>query len=111
MPLSRPTTGNKPVFQEMTSFETFFPSKNTSFNVGVVYNQGQIYSRGFDVTFNDGNGNKDHTHQLTFGISERGIAAILDQHQDGHGLRLLSGLAPTQIEVIPVTNDEATLRL
>lgn len=101
LPLRRPLPGNKPVCIDMISFETYLPSKRTSFNVGVHYNQGQIYSKAFDVSFKGPNG-KTHTHQVTSGISERGIAAMLDLHKDDQGLRLLPEFSPTQVLVIPV---------
>ncbi len=104
--LRRPIEGNKPVCGDMISFETYLPSKNTSFNVGVLYNQGQIYSKAFDVVFSNQNGQKDNTHQVTFGISERGIAAMLDLHRDEHGLRILPDFAPLQIMIIPVYGDD-----
>jgi len=109
--LRRPILGNKPVCIDMVSFETYLPSKNTSFNVGVLYNQGQIYSRAFDVIFSDQNGQKDNTHQVTFGISERGLAAMLDLHIDEYGIRLLPAFAPLQIMIIPVygNDDECAL--
>lgn len=100
--LRRPIVGNKPVCTDMISFETYLPSKNTSFNVGVLYNQGQIYSRAFGVNFSDQKGKKENTYQVTFGISERGIAAMLDLHRDEYGIRLLPHFAPVQVSIIPV---------
>lgn len=100
--LRRPIQGNKPVCTDMVSFETYLNSKNSSFNVGVLYNQGQIYSKAFDVSFSKQRGGKDNTYQVTFGISERGVAAMLDLHRDEFGLRLLPEFSPTQIVIIPV---------
>lgn len=100
--LRRPIEGNKPVCVDMISFETYLPSKKCSFNVGVLYNQGQIYSGAFKIEFSDQEGRKNNTHQVTFGISERGVAAMLDLHKDSYGIRLLPEFAPIQIEIIPV---------
>ena len=86
----------------MLSYETYLPSKRTSFNVGVHYNQGQIYSKAFDVKFNSAQGTKSNTHQVTFGISERGLAAMLDLHRDEYGLRMLPEFSPSQVLVMPV---------
>lgn len=106
LPLRRPSTGNKPVCTEMVSFETYIPSKGRSFNVGVIYNQGQIYSRAFRVEFSGRNGGKSNTFQTTFGLSERGIGAMLDLHRDVYGLRLLPQFAPEQISIIPVYGEK-----
>jgi len=100
--LRRPVEGNKPVCIDMISFETYLPSKKCSFNVGVLYNQGQIYSKAFKIEFSNQEGGKNNTHQATSGISERGIATMLDLHKDIHGIRLLPEFAPIQIEIIPV---------
>ncbi len=100
--LTRPQEGNKPVSVRMVSFETHLPSKNRSFNVGVLYNQDQIYSSAFGVRFSRQNGESDFTHQVTFGLSERGVGAMLDLHRDRYGIRLLSTFAPEQAVVIPV---------
>lgn len=100
--LRRPIVGNKPVCVEMVSFETYLPSKRTSFNVGVLYNQDTVYSQVFGITFSSQDGKKDYTHQVTFGISERSLAAMLDLHRDNFGLRLLPEFSPTQVVIIPV---------
>lgn len=110
LPLKRPRWGNKPVFVDMVSFETHLPSKKRAFNVAVVYNQDQIFSKPFNVKFSDEDGNRHYTYQITSGISERIVTAMLDFHRDETGIRLLSEFAPEQITVVPVykgvRNDE-----
>ncbi len=106
--LRRPRTGNKLCYNEMVSLDTFLPSRKTSLNVAVVYNQGQVYSEVFGVEFFDAkSGEKKLTQQITFGIRERAILAMLDLHRDFHGLRFLPELAPTQILVLPVHSKES----
>ena len=100
--LRRPRWGNKPVFTDMVSFETYLPSKQRVFNVAVVYNQGQIFSRPFGVEYVDTDGIKRYTHQITSGISERIITSMLDVHRDEIGLRLMPDFAPEQITIVPV---------
>lgn len=70
-------------------------------NIGVAYLQDQIFSRIFDIKFESEEGATEHTHQLTFGINERALAAMLAIHSDNYGLRLLPGFAPIQIVLIP----------
>jgi prolyl-tRNA synthetase len=100
--LKRPQAGNNPVYEELYSYESVLPSMGKSFNYGGNYLQQQIYSRALDVTYSDQEGNEAYTNQLTFGISERVIAAMLDLHRDKHGIRLLPSVAPTQVEIVPV---------
>lgn len=104
--MKRPVWGNKPVSEVMVSYETYMPAKGRSFNVGVAYHQDQIYSRAFDISFNNRHGDKEHTHQNTFGISERGIAAMLSLHLDDNGLCLMPEFAPHQVVLIPFYKKE-----
>lgn len=104
--LERPKEGNNPVYKRMWSYETFLPSKQKSFNVGVLYDQQQIYSKVFDVEFSRQDGTTDHTYQVTFGLSERAVAAMLDLHRDEYGIRLLPAFAPTQVRIVPVYDGE-----
>lgn len=92
--------GNNPVSEKNISFESYFPPKNVNLNIGVAYMQDEIFSRIFDIKFEKG-GEVEHTHQLTFGINERALAAMLAIHSDGYGLRFLPEFAPTQVVIIP----------
>jgi prolyl-tRNA synthetase len=100
--LKRPRAGNNPVYEELYSYESVLPSMGKSFNYGGNYLQQQIYSRALEVTYSDQEGTEKYTNQLTFGISERVLAVMLDLHRDEHGIRLLPSVAPTQVEIIPV---------
>jgi len=104
--LTRPQWGNLPVSEKMVSFETYLPAKEVSFNVGVAYYQGQIYSKAFDIKFLTKDGKHEYTHQVTFGISERVLAAMLSLHVDEYGLEILPEFAPYQAVVIPVYTGE-----
>lgn len=99
--VTRVQWGNNPVSERNISFESYFPPKNVNLNIGVAYMQDQIFSRIFDIKFERGAGEIEYTHQLTFGINERALAAMLSIHSDDYGLRLLPGFAPTQVVIIP----------
>lgn len=104
--LLRPTEGNKPVYEEMISYETYLPSKGRAAFAGMLYKQGQIYSRAMGVSFDAADGTTRHPHQITFGFTDRIVTELLDLHRDDHGLRLLPQFAPTQITVVPVYDGE-----
>lgn len=107
--LRRPRIGNKLCYDEMISFDTFLPSKKVSLNVAVVYNQGQIYSESFGINYFDiKSRTKNYSQQITFGIRERAILAMLDLHRDTYGLRMLPEFAPTQILVLPIHSKESS---
>lgn len=93
--------GNNPVSEKNISFESYFSPKNVNLNIGVAYLQDQIFSRIFDIKFENEAGETEHTHQLTFGINERALAAMLAIHSDDYGLRLLPEFAPIQVVLIP----------
>lgn len=108
--LLRPQRGNKPVYENMISYETYLPSKEKSAFVGMLYKQDQIYTEALDVTFKTTSGEVRNPHQITFGFTDRVVLAMLDLHKDDAGFRLLPQFAPIQVSVVPVydgnRNDE-----
>ncbi len=98
--VARPQWGNNPVSERNISFESYFPPKDVNLNIGVAYLQDQIFSRLFGIKFEKDGSEPEHTHQLTFGINERALAAMLSIHSDDYGLRFLPEFAPKQIVVI-----------
>lgn len=109
--LLRPAEGNKPVYEEMVSYETYLPSKGRAAFAGMLYKQGQIYSRAMDVSFDASGGAARHPHQITFGFTDRIVTELLDLHRDDRGLRLLPKFAPVQTTVVPVYDGEHNERL
>ncbi|GAB4311617.1 MAG: proline--tRNA ligase [Promethearchaeota archaeon] len=83
------------------SFETIFPQGRT-LQVGTVHYLGDNFSRGFNITYNDQDGEKRQVYQTCFGLSERVIASIVAVHGDDHGLVLPPVVAPVQVVVVPV---------
>ena len=78
----RPQWGNNPVSEKNVSFESYFPPKGVNLNVGVAYFQDQLFSRIFEIVFKGEEEKREYTHQLTFGINERALAAMLSIHAD-----------------------------
>ncbi len=103
--VQRPLWGNNPVAESMSSFESYLPFLERSFNVGVVYNQGQIFSRAFGTKFRAG-GKTEYTYQNTFGLSERCLGAMLSLHADEYGICMLPEFAPIQVAVAALGGDE-----
>lgn len=104
--VKRPKCGNNPVFEDCVSYETFLPSHNRSYCVGVSYYQDQIYSKPFKIKFAKSDGSSDFTYQNTFGLSERSIMAALQIHSDDKGLKMMPELSPEQIVIIPFFDNE-----
>ena len=70
--------------------------------IGTVHNLGQNFAKAFDITFENLKGNQEHIWTTSYGISGRGIAAVLITHGDDNGLVLPMKIAPIQVVIIPV---------
>jgi len=73
-----------------------------SLQIGTVHNLGQNFAKAFDIVYETKEGKQEHIWQTCYGISGRGIAAILIAHGDDHGVVLPPKIAPIQVVIIPV---------
>ncbi len=70
--------------------------------IGTVHNLGQNFSKAFDITYETKDGRQEHIWTTSYGISGRGIAAVLIIHGDDHGIVLPPIIAPIQVAIVPV---------
>ena len=70
--------------------------------VGTVHHLGDHFSRTFDITYEDAQGEQQLAYQTCYGISERCIAALISTHGDDKGLVLPPAVAPVQIVIVPI---------
>lgn len=70
--------------------------------VGTVHHLGDNFSRTFEMTYEDPQGEQQFAHQTCYGISERCIAALISIHGDNKGLVLPPAVAPVQIVIVPI---------
>ncbi len=70
--------------------------------VGTVHNLGQNFAKAFDITYETKDGGQEHIWTTSYGISGRGIAAVLIIHGDDNGIVLPPKIAPIQVVVVPV---------
>ena len=70
--------------------------------VGTVHHLGDNFSRTFEMTYEDPEGEQRLAHQTCYGISERCIAALISIHGDDKGLVLPPAVAPVQIVIVPI---------
>lgn len=77
-----------------------------SLQIGTVHNLGQNFSKAFDIAYETKNGKQEHIWTTSYGISGRGIAAVLIAHGDDHGVVLPPKIAPIQVVIIPVLYKE-----
>lgn len=70
--------------------------------IGTVHHLGDHFSRTFNITYEDKNGEQKFAQQTCYGISERSIAALISIHGDDKGLILPPCVATVQIVIIPI---------
>jgi prolyl-tRNA synthetase len=73
-----------------------------SLQIGTVHNLGQNFSKAFDITFETKEGKQENIWTTSYGISGRGIAAVLIVHGDDHGLVLPPTISPIQLVIVPI---------
>jgi prolyl-tRNA synthetase len=71
--------------------------------IGTVHHLGDHFSRTFNITYEDKNGEQKFAQQTCYGISERSIAALISIHGDDRGLILPPAVATLQAVIVPIT--------
>jgi prolyl-tRNA synthetase len=67
---------------------------------------GQNFARAFDITYLNSSGVVDHVWQTSWGATTRLMGALVMAHGDDAGLRLPPRLAPVQVVVLLVRDEE-----
>ncbi|MEM3833066.1 MAG: proline--tRNA ligase [Thermoprotei archaeon] len=83
------------------AFDTIMPD-GRRLQIGSVHYLGQRFSKAFDAKFMKEDGTYEYLYQLSYGISERVIAALLAIHGDDKGPVLPPNVAPIQIVIVPI---------
>ena len=100
-----------------TEKEKFAGAEMTLTNEDLMYNGvclqdgtshyfGQKFSKAYDVKFITKDNTYDYAYYTTWGKTTRAIAAIIMVHADDFGLVLPPRIAPKQVVIIPIGNDE-----
>jgi prolyl-tRNA synthetase len=83
------------------AFDMLCPDGRT-LQIGTVHNLGQNFAKAFGITFETNDGTQDYIWTTSYGISGRGIAAVLITHGDDNGIVLPPKIAPIQVVIVPV---------
>ncbi|NKR26054.1 proline--tRNA ligase [Prescottella equi] len=70
---------------------------------------GQNFAKAFDISYTDASGRSQLCWTTSWGSSTRMIGGLIMAHGDDHGLRLPPRVAPVQVAVIAVKDDERTV--
>ena len=73
---------------------------------GTSHYFGQKFSRAYDIKFVNKNNEFEYCYQTSWGVSTRMIGALIMAHSDDRGLVLPPKIAPKQVAIIPIKNDE-----
>ena len=74
--------------------------------VGTSHFLGQNFAKAFDVQFSTPQGKKEYVWGTSWGVSTRLVGALVMAHSDEKGLILPPNLAPIQVVMIPIFNNE-----
>lgn len=69
---------------------------------GTSHFLGQHFTKAFDITYSDREGNLAHPYHTSWGISTRLIGGLIMVHSDNRGLVLPPKMAPTQVIIVPI---------
>jgi prolyl-tRNA synthetase len=98
----RPDWDKFPGADYTIAVDAIMPNGKT-LQIGTVHHLGDHFSRTFNITYEDKNGEQKFGQQTCYGISERSIAALISIHGDDKGLVLPPAVATLQIVIVPIT--------
>ncbi|MGH8981839.1 MAG: His/Gly/Thr/Pro-type tRNA ligase C-terminal domain-containing protein, partial [Acidimicrobiales bacterium] len=78
--------------------------------MGTSHELGQNFAKAFGTQFSGADGSLQHPWQTSWGASTRLIGALVMAHGDDFGLRLPPALAPVEVVVLVVRDDEGVRR-
>jgi len=71
------------------------------------HSDGQNFSKAFDISFVDQDGDRQFAWQNTWAISTREIGVMLAVHSDDRGAIIPPRLSAVQVVLVPIVNDES----
>ena len=77
-----------------------------SLQSGTSHYFGQKFSKAYDIKFINKNNEFEYCYQTSWGVSTRMIGGLIMTHSDDKGLVLPPKIAPKQVVIIPIKNDE-----
>ncbi len=67
---------------------------------------GQNFAKVFHISFQNRQGKNEYVYQTSWGLSTRSIGALIMAHGDDHGLVLPPAIAPIQVIIIPIKQNQ-----
>ena len=105
-----------------TEKEKFAGAEYTLTNEALMYNGvalqsstshyfGQKFSKAYDVKFTNKENKEEYVYQTSWGTTTRMIGALIMVHSDDYGLVLPPRIAPKQVVIVPIGNNEEVINL
>ena len=73
---------------------------------GTSHNFGDGFARAFDIQYTDKENTLQYVHQTSWGMTTRLIGAVIMVHGDNNGLVMPPAIAPTQVVIIPIRQQQ-----
>ncbi len=67
---------------------------------------GTTFSEAFDITYSDEDEEERTAHTTSWGLSWRALGALIMTHSDDQGLVLPPTIAPTQVAIVPIWQED-----
>jgi prolyl-tRNA synthetase len=90
------------------SIEALMPD-GQALQSGTTHYFGQGFAKAFEISYRDQENQEQFVYQTSWGVSTRLLGAIIMVHGDDDGLVMPPYVAPTQIVIVPISNDEDVL--
>ena len=88
-----------------TTVEALMPD-GKSVQGGTSHYLGTSFAEAFDITYADENEEDNVAHTTSWGLSWRAMGALIMTHSDDQGLVLPPALAPTQVVIVPIWQED-----
>lgn len=92
------------------TFESLMP-EGKALQGCTSHDLGQNFSKTFNISFLNAEGKSENVWQTSWGLSTRSIGGLIMTHGDDNGLVLPPRLAPVQVIILPIRNEEQILSL
>ena len=109
-------TGRKTEKEKFAGAEYTYTIESLMYNgvalqSGTTHYFGQKFSKAYDIKFLNRNNQQEYVYQTSWGVTTRMIGALIMVHSDENGLVLPPKIAPRQVAIVPIGNDEQIVQL
>jgi prolyl-tRNA synthetase len=94
-----------PGAETTTTVEALMPD-GKSVQGATSHHLGQSFAEAFDITYVDADETERTAHTTSWGLSWRALGALIMTHADEQGLVLPPTVAPTQVVVVPIWQED-----